>query len=613
MLNSYLKTVYDLFPAKDCLVVGSGTGSYIETLKPLAFQNVFLVEADAKQIAKMQKIHQLSTIFSIENTVIHKDNNNATFNIASNPTVNCFKTIDNYKRLMPNVGTVSTLKLPSYSVDTYLEKLEVGELAWLLIDTFTSLEILKHSPKTLKTLDVLVCRSILDDVKALQGFMQENTFRHLQSFEQNNPQVVVEVYVKDYKQQHRLISSEKDLQVTINLELEESSKSLVKDIDALHHNKEKLKEKLEKEKLELQKRLETLEIDNINNNNLVSTLRKERDLARKERDTLKIMPNEGGAKVEKELSKCKEELECIHKEYNNSVYVLQHIPENTSTEVMILIALAENAQVTKKYTKAIQYWQKVASMLTINMPQLYYKRLSQAYTKIGGFPQGNEKEEQLRGSYDKHAALAQFHKILKPKFYFEIGVQTGKSLQVSKCKALGIDPMPRLSKELEINMELLKVSSDDFFKNYAQEHLSESPDLVFIDGMHLFEYALRDFINVEKYASKNTMVVIDDIYPGHQAQANRDRSTRAWTGDVWKILAILKKHRKDLVITTLDIYPTGLLIIQNLDKKNDVLNEKYDYLVQKYINKKINVKKYIERKNALDPIVFIKTLKKGKE
>ena len=26
-------------------------------------------------------------------------------------------------------------------------------------------------------------------------------------------------------------------------------------------------------------------------------------------------------------------------------------------------------------------------------------------------------------------------------------------------------------------------------------------DLVFIDGMHLFEYALRDFMNVERYCA----------------------------------------------------------------------------------------------------------------
>ena len=131
--------------------------------------------------------------------------------------------------------------------------------------------------------------------------------------------------------------------------------------------------------------------------------------------------------------------------------------------------------------------------------------------------------------------------------------------------------------------------------------------------MHLFEYALRDFINVEKYSSKNTVIVIDDIYPCHEAQASRDRKTRAWTGDVWKLLAILKKYRKDLEITTLDVYPTGLMVIQNLDKNSTVLIDKYDILVQKYMNKDINSTKYIERENAMDPIAFIKTFEKGEK
>ena len=38
-------------------------------------------------------------------------------------------------------------------------------------------------------------------------------------------------------------------------------------------------------------------------------------------------------------------------------------------------------------------------------------------------------------------------------------------------------------------------------------------DLAFIDGMHHFEFALRDFINVEKYCSADSIILIHDVYP----------------------------------------------------------------------------------------------------
>ncbi len=69
---------------------------------------------------------------------------------------------------------------------------------------------------------------------------------------------------------------------------------------------------------------------------------------------------------------------------------------------------------------------------------------------------------------------------------------------------------------------------------------SIAPDLCFIDGMHLFEYALRDFMNVERCAAPGAIVVIDDIFPNHPAQGQRERRTRAWTGDVWRLVETLR-------------------------------------------------------------------------
>lgn len=253
---------------------------------------------------------------------------------------------------------------------------------------------------------------------------------------------------------------------------------------------------------------------------------------------------------------------------------LKELHKQYPNEPAILIGLAESAQRQGWFDEAIRHWQALASILQEKTPQAYYDRLDEAYQNQKSFPLGSPDEELLRGDGDKHEVLKQLHQILKPSLYLEIGVQTGKSLRLSNCEAIGIDPMPRPNIKLRKNHTLLRMTSDEFFDNHATQYLASPPDLVFIDGMHLFEYALRDFINVERYAGPNTVVVIDDIFPGHAAQAERVRRTRAWTGDVWKLAAVLEQHRPDLTIKKLDVYPTGLMIIKGfsiLRKESDTI------------------------------------------
>ena len=230
------------------------------------------------------------------------------------------------------------------------------------------------------------------------------------------------------------------------------------------------------------------------------------------------------------------------------------------------VALAEIAQKNNQYDEAIRLWQNLAGIMNEDMPQRYYDRLDEAYQNQKSFPLGTEEEEKINGQFDKHEFLKDLHQRLSPKLYLEIGVQTGKSLKLASCTAIGVDPMPRPNIKLSRKQTILRMTSDQFFKNFAQKHLHTSPDLVFIDGMHLFEFVLRDFINVEKYAADNTLIVIDDIYPGHPTQANRERKTRAWTGDVWKIVFALEAFRPELTIDKLDAFPTGLLLVSGFKK-----------------------------------------------
>lgn len=246
------------------------------------------------------------------------------------------------------------------------------------------------------------------------------------------------------------------------------------------------------------------------------------------------------------------------------------------------IALAELYQLNERYEKAVVHWQGVSGLLNAATPQIYYDRLKDAYKSLKGFPQGTEEQEALFGDIDKHQLLSEIHKHLQPEFYFEIGVQTGKSLALAQCESIGIDPMPMLNIELPHTARVVTSSSDNFFATQSNLLLKKSIDFCFIDGMHLFEYALRDLINVEKYAQPSSLIVIDDIFPGHPDQAKRERCTRAWTGDVWKLKNILEKYRPDLYMLTINAYPTGLLLITALDPDNKVLDDHYYEILKQY-------------------------------
>ncbi len=69
--------------------------------------------------------------------------------------------------------------------------------------------------------------------------------------------------------------------------------------------------------------------------------------------------------------------------------------------------------------------------------------------------------------------------------------------------------------------------------------------------------------------------------------AERDRQkakTRAWTGDVWKIVPLLKEHRPDLKFQLFDVAPTGLVVVSNLDPENRALSDNYDAIIKTYDN-----------------------------
>lgn len=180
--------------------------------------------------------------------------------------------------------------------------------------------------------------------------------------------------------------------------------------------------------------------------------------------------------------------------------------------------------------------------------------------------------------------LSALHGLLNPQRYLEIGVRFGDSLAVARCRAVGIDPAFTITSELSCDVRLFRTTSDEYFTRPDPLEATDGKpfDLAFIDGLHLFEFALRDFINVERHSSARSVIVIDDVLPRTVDEATRTRHTLAWTGDVYSIIDVLAKYRPDLTVIPVGTRPTGLLLVMGLDPSNTVLADNYTAILAEF-------------------------------
>jgi hypothetical protein len=231
----------------------------------------------------------------------------------------------------------------------------------------------------------------------------------------------------------------------------------------------------------------------------------------------------------------------------------------------------------------------------------------------------------------RHEFLKQLHTLAKPRNYLEIGVNDGRSLALSRVPSIAVDPDFKVTVPLRCDLHLVKATSDDFFarpdpilhlrsgrdpiRNLRRgrapfgHYLGDGPtlDLAFIDGLHLFEFALRDFMNVERFARWSSLIVMDDVLPRSVDEAARDRHTAMWAGDVYKVALVLRQHRPDLIVLPMNTQPTGVLVVLGADPYSTVLHERYDQLLAEWLvpDPQKPPAEVLKRHNAVDPQAFL--------
>ena len=226
----------------------------------------------------------------------------------------------------------------------------------------------------------------------------------------------------------------------------------------------------------------------------------------------------------------------------------------------------------------------------------------------------------------RHEFLRRLHEVARPRNYLEIGVNSGRSLALSRVPSIGVDPEFKVTVPQRVDLHLVKQTSDRFFARpdpilhlrsgrnplrnlrrgrsaFAHYRGGTSLDLAFIDGMHLFEYALRDFMNVERFATWTTVIVFDDMLPRDVDEAARDRHTSAWAGDVFKVIPVLRQYRPDLTIVPVDTEPTGVLMVLGADPTSTALTAHYAEIVEAWVTQDPQVvpTEIRERADAVSP------------
>jgi len=214
---------------------------------------------------------------------------------------------------------------------------------------------------------------------------------------------------------------------------------------------------------------------------------------------------------------------------------------------------------------------------------------------------GTPEQERVQGQQPYLDVLAALHGALRPASYLEIGVRHGASLSLAQGPAIGVDPAPAIDRPLGPATSVAAQTSDAFFAAPAVP-LVCPPELIFIDGLHHAEAALRDFMNVERRAAPGALVVIDDVLPNHPVQAERDRRSRVWTGDVWKLLPLLRQRRPYLSLAVLDTAPAGLLLIGGLDAGNRELWDHYNPIVRHLREPAAPPAEILNRSCAISPL-----------
>lgn len=148
--------------------------------------------------------------------------------------------------------------------------------------------------------------------------------------------------------------------------------------------------------------------------------------------------------------------------------------------------------------------------------------------------------------------------------YLEIGVERGVTFEGIEIESrVAVDP------EFLVDLETLRgsgaeayeITSDEYFEGLD---VDRAFDIVFIDGLHIFEQAYRDLTNALLHTHANSLIVLDDTVPSDAYSAEREHrlavdlrrgdlevQVASWHGDVYKVVFAIHDFHPGLQYATI--------------------------------------------------------------
>jgi len=163
----------------------------------------------------------------------------------------------------------------------------------------------------------------------------------------------------------------------------------------------------------------------------------------------------------------------------------------------------------------------------------------------GLFP--GRKTEPVSGRMPRHEVINGVISSISASAYLEIGVNTPNQPGYSRDKIVvplmhGVDPNP-------LSQADFVMTSDEFFGSPPPVFY----DVIFIDGLHLFEQCFRDILNATKLLTENGLIIVHDTRPvSWRTQTRQQGKANKWHGDVWKSILLLRIMRPELKVSTVD-------------------------------------------------------------
>ncbi len=163
---------------------------------------------------------------------------------------------------------------------------------------------------------------------------------------------------------------------------------------------------------------------------------------------------------------------------------------------------------------------------------------------------------------------------ISARSYLEIGVREGDTFfNVDILHKTAVDPNFQFDPEehKEENISFFPITSDEFFENFPEEQKKEpynredsdfTFDIIYIDGMHTYEQAYKDFTNSLRFSHEKTVWIFDDTLPWDPLSAYPNQETslkyrklmglagRQWHGDVFKAIVAIHEFNQDFSYAT---------------------------------------------------------------